>query len=324
MSARPLCAVSVDLDPLYCYQSIHGLTPPAALPPDGPPDPIYSHALPRLLELFRASGVRATFFVITQDLSHPVHRDILRDALAQGHELGSHTHRHPYNLPQLSEAQLFDELDLAHAALTDLIGAPPVGFRAPGYNIDARTLSRLVDLGYRYDTSVFPCPPYYLAKASVMGLLWLLRRPSGSALIDWRTQLAPRSPYRPSASAAWRAATCPDDDAGLMELPVCVLPGTRLPLIGTSLIMMGPRLAAFAMGRAARAYRDLISLELHGIDAIDPSSDPIPDALRRRQPDLRYTWEHKEQTFRACFRALARSHDFAPCHVAARALALTR
>jgi peptidoglycan/xylan/chitin deacetylase (PgdA/CDA1 family) len=313
----------VDLDPLYCYQSIHGLTPPVALPPDGPPDPIYSHALPRLLDLFKAEGVRATFFVITQDLSHPAHRDALRRALAEGHELGSHTHHHPYNLPSLPEDAMRLEVADAHAALTALIGAPPVGFRAPGYNIDARTLALLEALGYRYDTSVFPCPPYYTAKASVMGLLRLLGRPSGSALVDWRTQFAPLTPYRPDRAAAWRAAPSAAEASRLVELPVCVLPGARLPLIGTSLIMLGPRLSAGAMRLAARTHALGLSLELHGIDAIDPDADPIPNPLRRRQPDLRYTWAHKARTFRAALGALRGHYAFGTCDALARSLSAT-
>lgn len=316
MPERAVCSVSVDLDPISCYQRIHGMA--ASAPDLSQPDPVYTHALPRLLSLFHAENVHATFFVIAQDLACPAHVELLQRAVEEGHELGSHTHTHPYNLPDLDPARLDDELTRAHDLITQVAGSPPVGFRAPGYNIDARTISRLASLGYTYDSSVFPCPPYYLAKAAVMGLLWLLRRPSGSSLIDWHTQTSPLTPYHPSREAVWKRASSPGDASPLVELPMCVLPGSRIPLIGTSALMMGPKIAAHAFRQASLFHRDFIGFELHGIDAIDPERDPIDPALRRRQPDLRYSWDHKARTLRACFQALQARYVFAPCRVAAQ------
>jgi hypothetical protein len=69
---------------------------------------------------------------------------------------------------------------------------------------------------------------------------------------------------------------------GLLELPVQVTRGARLPFIGTTLTMAGPSrarlLARMCVGEP------LVNLELHGIDALD-SRDGLSD-LARHQRDL--------------------------------------
>ena len=64
-SADRLCSVSVDLDALGCYYRIHAL-------PGAPPEParfaVLRRCLPRFADLFARHGVRATFFVVGQDL----------------------------------------------------------------------------------------------------------------------------------------------------------------------------------------------------------------------------------------------------------------
>ena len=65
VTARRLCSLSVDLDPLSCYYRIHALGegPPAALA-----DAIFKKTVPRFLDVFARHGVRATFFIVGSDL----------------------------------------------------------------------------------------------------------------------------------------------------------------------------------------------------------------------------------------------------------------
>ena len=56
--------LSVDLDDVGCYHSIHGLSKP----PDSAAGLVLETCLPRFLELFAALGVTATFFIIGRDL----------------------------------------------------------------------------------------------------------------------------------------------------------------------------------------------------------------------------------------------------------------
>ncbi len=313
MGRARLCSVSIDLDPIWCYTRIHDL------PEAEGPDPIYAHGLRRFLELFDELGIRATFFVVASDVRNPEHAALLREAVAMGHELGNHSLDHPYNLPGLSHEEGRRQVVGGHEAILEGCGVSCVGFRAPGYNIDERTIGWLEELGYHYDSSVFPCPPYYLAKGAVMTAIRMRGGRSKSSMVAARTQLAPLRPYRPRRDAIHRRGQG-DRGAALGELPMCVLPGVRWPVIGTSLIMGGPIGASAMVGAAAMAHRRHVNLELHGIDLVDADSDGVGVDLRARQPDLRRDLAYKLATFRAAFRVLEdRGYHFVPCREASSA-----
>lgn len=299
-----MVSVSVDLDALACYYRIH------ALPGGPPPDvrfAILRRALPRFGELFAAHGVRATFFVVGQDLQDdPEGRAVLRTLAEAGHELGSHTHTHPYDLTRLGRTRIAEEIDRAHAAITDCSGVPPVGFRSPGYETTSEVIDLLVERGYRYDSSAFPSAPYYLAKAAVMAALRLRGQPSGSLLGSPRVLAAPRGPYRPAAANPYQRGDLP-----ILELPMTVTRWLRLPVIGTSVVVapawMRRRLVDAALNEP------FFNFELHGIDLADAVADAIPNDLVTRQPDLRKTLAEKyaalDETLRA---ARARGATFLP------------
>jgi peptidoglycan-N-acetylglucosamine deacetylase len=309
-SADRICSVSVDLDALGCYYRIHAL-------PGAPPEParfaVLRRCLPRFAELFARHGVRATFFVVGQDLEDDAEgRALLADLARGGHELASHTHTHPYDFVRLGRAAIADEIDRAHAAIGACAGTPPVGFRAPGYEITAEALDVLRARGYRYDSSVFPSAAYYGAKAVVMAAMRLTGRKSGSVLGNPRVLRAPLEPYRPAAGDIYRDR----GGDGLVEIPIAVTRGARLPVIGTSLIVAPALVRRRLVAAALRA--PLFNLELHGIDLCDAEADAVPAALVARQPDLRRPLAHKlaalEETLSAARAAGAR---FAPLAEAA-------
>jgi hypothetical protein len=280
---RPLCAVSIDVDPVPCYYRIHGL----GRAPDDLRDIVFRRAVPRFAEVLARAGVPATFFVVAEDLDVGALGSRARAARAQvgelvraGHEIGNHSYSHPYDLARAGAEETGAELRRAHELLSEAAGAPVAGFRAPGYDLSATMLGVLEALGYRYDSSLFPTPPYYAAKALVMAALAAFGRPSGAVMTDPRGLAAPPVPYRPDRAAPWRRG-----DAALVELPIAVSPLLRVPAIGTSLL-----LAPDAVRRtliASMARRPLFNFELHAIDLIDAEDDGIPGALVARQPDLR-------------------------------------
>ncbi len=269
--------MSVDLDPLRCYYRIHGLGPaPAALA-----DVVLRRALPRFAEVFARHGVQATLFVVGDDVAArgAVGRGELTALARAGHELGNHSHTHPYELARLGADAIDRELAQAEAVLAELAGEPVVGFRAPGYDVSPTLLAALVRRGYRYDSSVFPSWPYYLAKAGVLAAMALTGRRSGSVLGDPRALLAPTEPYRPGR-LPWFAG-----GAQLVELPITVTRGLRLPGIGTTLLTAPGALRVLLLDQL-RARR-FFNFELHGLDLIDAEADGIPGELVARQPDLR-------------------------------------
>lgn len=301
VSARvPLASVSVDLDPLWCYYAIHGLTPAGASafgqgPPQELADVVLRRALPRFLSLFARHGLRGTFFVVGSDGERELGRARLRAAARAGHELANHSHRHPYDLSRQGAAAVAEELSRCDQVLREILSealdpaggeaAPagllraPRGFRSPGYDLTAVQLTAAADLGYRYDSSLFPCPIYYAAKAAVMLGLRLAGRPSRSVLTSPLLQVAPALPYRPDLQRPFRRGQAP-----LIELPVAVTPWLRLPAIGGSLLVSEPLRRHLL---AAMRPRPFFNLELHGMDLIDAEEDDIPTALLLRQPELR-------------------------------------
>lgn len=287
--SSPRACISVDLDGLWCYREIHGLARQA----DEDIDAAYSVGVRRLLETLDDWGLPATLFVIGRDAERPAHVSILREAAAAGHEIASHSYSHDYALRRRPIWEIRDDLRRAHNALERAIGVAPVGFRAPGYNIDQRILSVCAELGYLYDSSVFPCPPYWLAKAGIMAWLRLRGRPSRSDRTKLDTVRAPITPYRPHAVHLHRQ----DLSSRLpLEIPMCVVPGVRFPVIGTSLHLLGARGFAALYPALRAAHPRLLNLEFHAIDFMD-DRDPGTHGLRDVQPDLAIPWEKKRALY---------------------------
>ncbi len=293
-----VAAVSVDLDEVPCYAAIHGLLgsadPDVGARLEASQRAIYTRALPRLVRLFEEEGLRATFFVIGRDVVTGDNAQRLRGLVEAGHELGNHTFQHLYDFSRGTPVEVEADIADAHAAITEATGFAPHGFRAPGYTLSDLVVEKLVKLGYRYDSSVFPCPAYYSAKALAMGAMRARGRQSRSVLDDPRVLLASADPYRVARPYRRRGH-------GLLELPIGVTSRVsgQLPYIGTSLVLGGPTVAR-ALSRAMLG-RPLINLELHGIDLADAEADGL-EWLLPHQPDLRVPLAQKEAALRAAIR----------------------
>lgn len=310
-AARGQACFTVDLDGLWCYREIHGLAPQTR-----DIDAAYSVGLRRLLQFLEDLQIPATLFVIGRDVDNAAHAAILTEAEAAGHELASHSYAHDYALRRQSRTQIREDIVRAHEALTALTGAPPVGFRTPGYNVDLRILAVLAELGYLYDSSVFPCPPYWLAKGGVMTWLSLRGRPSRSSMTRAETLFTPLRPYRPDPASVRRVK--PTSRLPL-EIPMCVVPGVRFPIIGTSLHLLGARGFGALYPALRRAHPDLLNLEFHVIDFMD-AADPDVGELAEVQPDVRVEWEKKRQLYQSIVDIVRRDYDFVPMRDAATQL----
>ncbi len=298
---QPQVSVSVDLDPVPCYYRIHAL----GAPPDELRDVVLTRALPRLAALFAHHGVRATWFVVGEDLDPAAvgperaaaAQALLGERVAAGDALGNHSEHHRYELARCSPAVVAEEIGACDARLRALTGRPIAGFRAPGYDLSPTMLAELAARGYRYDSSIFPAPGYWAAKLAVMAGLAALGRPSGAVVTEPRALVAPTEPYRPSMRAPWRRGQAP-----VVELPVAVTPWTRVPAIGTTLLVAPPWVRERVL--AAMARRPFFNLELHGIDLCDAEQDGIPGELVARQPDLRRSLAEKVDTLDGILRTL--------------------
>ncbi len=296
-----LCAVSVDLDEIHHYLAIHGLhglQPPA---PGGGGGPSlhagYDVALPRIGDFAAARRLPLTLFAVGEDLDRPASAAALRALAARGHLVENHSRSHRYDLTRLSPDAIQREVDGGAEAIARVTGRRPEGFRAPGYTVSDALFDALEESGVAFDSSVFPCPPYYLAKAAAMAGMRLRGRTSRSILDTPRVLVAPRRPYRPGRR--W------DRSGGrrFVELPIQVTPGLRLPFFGTPIGLGG---AAVARALAWMcAGEPLVNLELHLVDFLD-AGDGL-DALAGHQPELRVPLSKRLDALGAALDVLARA-----------------
>ncbi|MGD9597455.1 MAG: XrtA system polysaccharide deacetylase [Steroidobacteraceae bacterium] len=110
----------------------------------------------RVLEILAARRVRATFFVLGWVAQRSP--QLVRDIHAAGHEVACHglTHRTVYTqTPEVFRAETSE----AKQRLEEATGAPVRGYRAATYSITNASLwalDILAELGFRYDSSIFP------------------------------------------------------------------------------------------------------------------------------------------------------------------------
>lgn len=272
-----LCGVSIDLDELPHYFELHGLAVPP--PSSATRTLVYDAGLRRIAAFARALDVPLTLFAVGEDLLRPESAAALRALSDRGHAVENHSLDHRYDLTRLPRAELTRQIEASSQVIERAVGRRPTGFRAPGYTMTDQAFDVLEDLEVRFDSSVFPCPAYYGAKAAVMGAQRLLGRRSAAIVGAPQVLRAPTRPYRPGRPY-WRPGR-----RNLIELPIQVTPGWRWPLIGTTLALAGPdRARALARQCAAETF---VGLELHGIDFIDAEDSPELGVLAKHQVELR-------------------------------------
>jgi peptidoglycan-N-acetylglucosamine deacetylase len=83
---------------------------------------------PRLLEILKQRNIKATFFLIGQNVA--ANPDIVRRILAEGHEVGNHSWTHP-QLSKLSDDRVTAEITKTQDAIKDASGYSPTLLRPP-------------------------------------------------------------------------------------------------------------------------------------------------------------------------------------------------
>lgn len=110
----------------------------------------------RLLELFAARQVQATFFIVGWVAERfPA---LVREIAAAGHEVACHSYWHRL-IYKLERQEFREDTRRAKSVIEQIAGQPVYGYRAPTYSIVARSLwalDILAELGFTYDSSIFP------------------------------------------------------------------------------------------------------------------------------------------------------------------------
>lgn len=135
--------------------------------------------VPRLLEMFRRYGIKATWGVTGHSMeSFPKAAEmIIRD----GHEIGIHGYLHENPLAMTRE-QESDVLDRTIEVITRMSGKAPTGYMAPWWELSPNTVELLLARGISYDSSMMEDDyhPHYLR----VGDSWTKIDYSGKAA-DW-------------------------------------------------------------------------------------------------------------------------------------------
>jgi peptidoglycan/xylan/chitin deacetylase (PgdA/CDA1 family) len=109
---------------------------------------------PAILDLLAGRGARATFFVVGEAVER--HGEIVRRALAEGHELGNHTQTHA-SASSIDDDRLRRELERANASIEGATGIVPRLARPP-YGHDPDRFGRIAaELGL--DTVMWSVTP---------------------------------------------------------------------------------------------------------------------------------------------------------------------
>ncbi len=143
-----------------------------------------------------------------------------------------------------------DEVRGGVEAIARASGRAGRGFRAPGYTITDAVFDALAAEGVTYDSSVFPCPMYWGAKD---GEDRADPRAGPRSQLDRRHPDGahrPGGPVRPGPPLLAQARGA----LALLELPIGVTRGARLPYIGTSMAA-GPERRGAPSPRRSRADR---------------------------------------------------------------------
>jgi polysaccharide deacetylase family protein (PEP-CTERM system associated) len=120
----------------------------------------------RLLEIFEQHHAKATFFVLGSIAKD--HPGLIREVASAGHEIASHGYGHRL-VREMTRAEFKDDVARAKAGVEDIVGRRVKGYRAPSWSIDERTpwaLEVLEELGFAYDSSVFPMRTYLYGTSS--------------------------------------------------------------------------------------------------------------------------------------------------------------
>lgn len=124
-------------------------------------------AVPRVLDLFRAQGVIATWFV--PGATAQLFPDLVRMVASEGHEVAHHGWAHESS--KRPEADNRRNLERGLEVLEHMTGMTPRGFREPGGHLENPMVLLLQEYGFAWDSSLGASDyeAYYVRAGDVIG-----------------------------------------------------------------------------------------------------------------------------------------------------------
>lgn len=146
-------ALSFDIEDWFHLVEVEAVADPTKW--DGLPSLVVERTT-WILDLLDRRSTRATFFVLGWIAER--HKDLVREIVRRGHELGTHGHWHRRVNGQTPE-EFHADVKRSLEALAGAADAKVAGYRAPSFSITPGcewAFDVLRDLGVGYDASLFP------------------------------------------------------------------------------------------------------------------------------------------------------------------------
>src|SRR5438552_6553507 len=135
------------------FSSVHVDGPYIAMTFDDGPSATLT---PKLLDLLAARHIKATFFVIGENVAE--HPEIVARAAREGHEIGNHSWSHP-NFGKMADESVRRQLQQTDDAIKNATGERPTLMRPPYGSITARE-KRWVHDEFGYRITLWDVDPY--------------------------------------------------------------------------------------------------------------------------------------------------------------------
>ncbi|MCR4368344.1 MAG: polysaccharide deacetylase family protein [archaeon] len=287
---------NVDVDTICVLLEAYGIAPKKC------ENVTFSKIIPRMLKFFAAQAILATFFVVGRYAQNKANKKIFLQMVSEGHEIANHTQSHRPNFSSLTKEQKELEVTGAHNAIWDACAEKPLGFRAPGWDIDSETYSVLEKLGYSYDSSIVPSGfmqwiPSAMNFFNKGKTAWTkIGKPEYAS--------APKEPYYPNPQKIWQKGT-----SKVLEIPVSTFSPICAPFYATAFFASHP--AFFSPAYALLNNKKYVNFQLHSIDFVDQKNDAKKvywEGLRH--PVLRYSIGERISFFEKAAKKMSEKYEF--------------
>ena len=137
-----------------------------------------------ILDLLDETDTKATFFILGALAQY--RSRLVKEIASRGHEIGLHGQNHDIMF-RLTPAHAKDDLLTAQKIVTDIIGGPVYGYRAPFFSVSRKNLyllEILTEMNLLYDSSIFPMalPRYGIKDFPTADTLYSL--PNGKEIVE--------------------------------------------------------------------------------------------------------------------------------------------
>ncbi|MDD2696641.1 MAG: polysaccharide deacetylase family protein [Candidatus Pacebacteria bacterium] len=255
-------AISIDIDTLNTHFKGQGLKKENYDFSD------FRQGIDNFLKLLAEFKIKATFFIVGRDLLFPQNVEIVQKIIKDGHEVANHSMNHIQGFRLLGEKEKGEEIREGEMIILEKTKKKPVGFRAPGWNIDDKVFELLKLRNYLYDSSVFPS--YFNPALKFLHFTSMANRSGAdrTTLGEMKYSFSPAAPYLFPG----------ENGKKLVEFPISVTPVIRLPFFATFSLKTGLKLFNVSYN-LMKFWRRPIIFEFHLFDFIDFEKPEFKDQI---------------------------------------------